>query len=170
MILNIIIVAWLVLAALYGYHRGLVAVILNLIGNILVLVIAGLYAQDLASWFNRSAQVTSTSGVMVAFFIILIGGRILLSMIIRWTRLLTYLPVIRQVNGLAGGTLALVMHYGIVLIVLSVLMIAPSSALLEQYSSSSVAQFVLKTSPLKNAMADWLQNPDSDQIQGSTDL
>lgn len=167
MILSGIIIVWLLLAAVGGYHRGVVAVILSLIGNILAIAVALGGASGLASWFqnlNQSAgvQAPSMTAVIIAFFVILIVARLLVRVVISWTRILTHLPVVRQINGLAGMVLSGGMHYLIISLVLGVLLIAPGANLLDQYAESPVAQFVTKNSPFHDELGNWLQTPSDD--------
>lgn|GEM_PF-3001591 len=167
MILSGIIILWLLLVAVGGYHRGVVAVILSLIGNILAIAVALGGASGLASWFSNLNQTTGTqapsiTAVIIAFFAILIVARLLVRLVISWTRVLTHLPVVRQINGLAGMVLAVGMHYLIVSLVLGVLLIAPGATLLDQYAESPVAQFVTKNSPFHDTLDTWFQTPSQD--------
>nr|SFZ88707.1 Colicin V production protein [Loigolactobacillus rennini] len=150
MLINIIIIAILLWAIYRGLKRGLIAELLYTIGYVAVFIFARLVAPEVSAWLAGWSSSAATSlGVTytIAFLLLLMVGWLVIRLLVRWSRLITWLPVIKQANGLAGAVVAFVINYFGVFIVLSVLNFIPNVTLQSQLQQSSVAQSVVTKTP-----------------------
>lgn len=151
MLINIIIIAILLWAIYRGLKRGLIAELLYTIGYVAVFIFARLVAPEVSAWLAGWSSSAATSlGVTytIAFLLLLMVGWLVIRLLVRWSRLITWLPVIKQANGLAGAVVAFVINYFGVFIVLSVLNFIPNVTLQSQLQQSSVAQSVVTKTPV----------------------
>ncbi|KRN81757.1 hypothetical protein IV87_GL000966 [Pediococcus ethanolidurans] len=79
--------------------------------------------------------------------ILMVIGWLIVRLIAHWSRLITWIPVIKQVNGLAGGIVSIVIAYFVIFILLIVSQFLPNDAYQAQLSDSQVAQFIIKKTP-----------------------
>lgn len=151
MLINIIIIAILLWAIYRGLKRGLIAELLYTIGYVAVFIFARLAAPEVSAWLaGWSSSAATNLGVTytIAFLLLLMVGWLVIRLLVRWSRLITWLPVIKQANGLAGAVVAFVINYFGVFIVLSVLNFIPNVTLQSQLQQSSVAQSVVTKTPV----------------------
>nr|WP_252894763.1 CvpA family protein [Liquorilactobacillus satsumensis] len=126
MLISIIIVVLLVAAYFNGARRGLVLTLLDLIGLVVLFILAANYSacrewlQRLVALFEgNGASWQATKGVTLsgsstfyyglAYWLIIIIGGLLIRRLIRSLNLVTRIPVIKQLNSLAGGSFGLVL-------------------------------------------------------------
>ncbi|GAB5054124.1 CvpA family protein [Pediococcus parvulus] len=153
MLLSIIILAILLWKFISGLHKGFVVELLYTIGYFAVFIFAKVLctpvAQFLSTTFSSDQSSTSSTAMMssVSFFILMAIGWLLVRLIARWSRLITWIPVIKQVNGLAGGLISLVIAYFVIFILLIVSQFLPNDTYQAQLSDSQVAQFIIKKTP-----------------------
>ena len=153
MLLSIIIIAILLWKFTSGLHKGFVIELLYTVGYFVVFIFAKVLCTPLASFlstsFNSNQSSTSNTAVMssVSFMILMAIGWLLIRLIARWSRMITWIPVIKQVNGLAGGIVSIVIAYFVIFILLSVSQFFPNDAYQAQLSDSPVAQFIIKRTP-----------------------
>jgi len=86
--------------------------------------------------------------------------------------LITWLPVIKQVNSVAGAVVAFVLNYIGLFIVLTVLNFIPNTAIQHQISQSSVAQVIIDKTPVLTSqlLQKYLfNNEDTDNTDSTTD-
>ncbi|VDG20385.1 CvpA family protein [Lactiplantibacillus mudanjiangensis] len=156
MIFTIVILLLLVGAIFRGFHRGFVIEILHLIGTIGVLIFARLLYQPLGTTLASlltSLNLVKQSAVstlvinLVAFFILTSLGWAVIRMLARVSRAITWLPVIKQVNSLAGGAVSFVISYLVIFVVLSLANLVQTDFIQTQMSNSPVATFIVKQTP-----------------------
>ncbi|GEL15255.1 CvpA family protein [Pediococcus cellicola] len=153
MLLSIVIIAILLWKFISGLHKGLVIELLYTIGYFAVFIFAKIFckpvAEIFATTFNSEQSSASSLAVMssVAFMFLMIIGWLLVRLIAHWSRLITWIPVIKQVNGLAGGIVSIVIAYFVIFIFLIVSQFLPSDTYQAQLSDSQVAQFIIKKTP-----------------------
>ncbi|AMV60554.1 putative colicin V production protein [Pediococcus damnosus] len=153
MLLSIIIIAILLWKFTSGLHKGFVVELLYTIGYFAVFIFAkvlcGPVASLLSTSFSNNQSSAGNTAVMssVSFIILMAIGWLLVRLIARWSRLITWIPVIKQVNGLAGGIVSIIIAYFVIFILLSVSQFLPNDAYQAQLSDSPVAQFIVKKTP-----------------------
>lgn len=156
-----------------GYRRGLVLQVLTTVGYLLVWLVARLGAQPLASGLgqfvgdlslNHSASVVTASQSSsfflngIAFSAILTVGYFVVRRVSYALNKVTWLPVIHQVNSLAGGLINLVIRYIIIFLLLNLLILLPIKGFQQSYQASPVAQWIVKQTPVlsKNLVNWWV--------------
>ncbi|MFC6180960.1 CvpA family protein [Lactiplantibacillus daowaiensis] len=156
MIFTIVILILLVSALFRGFHRGFVIEILHLVGTVAVLIFARLLYQPLGSTITSlltSLKLINQSTVstlvvnLVAFFILTSLGWAVVRMLGRISRTITWLPVIKQVNSVAGGAVSFVLSYLVIFVVLSLANLVQTDFIQTQMSQSPVATFIVKQTP-----------------------
>lgn len=153
MFLSIVIIAILLWKFTSGFHKGFVIELLYTIGYFAVFLFAKIFckpvAEFLSATFNSGQSTTSSLAVMssISFMILMIVGWLIVRLIAHWSRLITWIPVIKQVNGLAGGIVSIVIAYFVIFILLIVSQFLPNDAYQAQLSDSQVAQFIIKKTP-----------------------
>jgi len=139
-----------------GFHRGLVIEILHLVGTIAVLIFARLVYQPFGSMLStllsqlKLIDVSTGSTLvinLVAFFILTSLGWAVVRMLARLSRSITWLPVIKQVNSVAGGAVSFIIAYLVIFVVLSLANLVNTDFIQTQMSSSPVATFIVNKTP-----------------------
>lgn len=124
MIFTIVILILLASAIFRGFHRGFVIEMLHLIGTVVVLLFARLLYQPLGTMISNlltnlhliEASVAATLIInLVAFFVLISLGWSVIRLLGRVSRSITWLPVIKQVNSVAGGIVSFVVTYLVIL-------------------------------------------------------
>jgi len=156
MIFTIVILLLLGRALLRGFHRGFVIEVLHLIGTIGVLVFARLLYQPLGTALTEllinlklvTASATSSLIInLVAFFLLSSFGWTVVRVVARVSRSVTWLPVIKQVNSLAGGAVAFALTYLVLFVVLSLANLVQTDFIQTQMAQSPVATFMVERTP-----------------------
>ncbi|MCD2255506.1 CvpA family protein [Lactobacillus sp. CC-MHH1034] len=154
MILSIFLILLLIGAFFHGYHRGFIKQLIYTLGGLLVFLIAYRYntdfSQGIANFFqifNPNFIVTYVTHI-ISFYFILAVGNFLIIWLARASKAITWLPVVHQTNGLAGGLLALVLGYFGLFIVLWTLTLLPLTTMHQVLQQSSVAQWIVHQTPL----------------------
>ncbi|WP_318764889.1 CvpA family protein [Lactiplantibacillus carotarum] len=156
MIFTIVIIFLLGTAIFRGFHRGFVIEMLHLIGTIGVLIFARLLYQPLGTTINgllTSLHLINTSTVstliinLIAFFILTSLGWAVIRMLARISRSVTWLPVIKQVNSLAGGVVSFVISYLVIFVCLSLANLFNTEFIQTQMDNSPLATFIVKKTP-----------------------
>lgn len=167
MLISIIIVVLLVAAYFNGARRGgLVLTLLDLIGLVVLFILAANYSALVGEWLQRlvalfegnGASWQATKGVTLsgsstfyyglAYWLIIIIGGLLIRRLIRSLNLVTRIPVIKQLNSLAGGVLGLFLVYLLIFAGLLVLQAWPSAAIRTNVQDSQLAQVILNKTPV----------------------
>lgn len=164
MILSIIIVILLIIALHRGYQRGLVKELLYTIGTLFVFLLGLFYDAKLGDVLLRLTKQGDPSDPFahfiaqtIAFWLIMFVGHLIIRWLGRLSHAVTWLPVIKQANGLAGAILAALMMYLGIFLALSILNVIEPTWFTSQYISSSVAQFIVDKTPIvSQQLIDWL--------------
>ncbi|WP_125604723.1 CvpA family protein [Lapidilactobacillus bayanensis] len=176
MILSIVIALLLLWAFIRGYRRGLVKEILFTVGTFFVFLLGLYYDSNLGDWLlTISKQGDPTDpfahfvAQTIAFAIIVLAGRIVISWIARLSQAITWLPVIKQANGLGGALIAIVVAYLVIFLTIAILNVIQPSWFVEQYNNSVVAQFMIERTPIVGQkVIDWLFNTQTQTFAFST--
>jgi len=156
-----------------GYRRGLVLQVLTTVGYLIVWLIARVGARPLATGLgqfvgslslNSSASAVTASQSSsfflngIAFSAILTVGYFVVRRVSYVLNKVTWLPVIHQVNSLAGGLINLVIRYVIIFLILNLLILLPNTSFQQSYHASPVAQWIVKQTPVlsKQVLQWWL--------------
>lgn len=166
MILSIVIAILLLMAFIRGYRRGLVKEILFTVGTFFIFLLGLYYDSPLGDWLlTTSKQGDPTDpfahfvAQTIAFTLIVVIGRIILGWIARLSQAITWLPVIKQANGLGGALIAIILTYLIIFLAIAILNVIEPSWFVEQYNNSVVAQFMIEKTPLVGQnVINWLFN------------
>ncbi|GEN48445.1 CvpA family protein [Ligilactobacillus pobuzihii] len=169
MLVSLIILLILVLGFRYGYKRGLIQTLISVVGYVVVfllsLYLSGPFGDFLTKYMPALDQSASNAGTVtmifyrvLAFWIIAIFGGIILRVVTQTFTSITKLPVISQVNRLAGGLAWLIIFYIIVFFALLLLTTSPTSQVQDSLTSSPVAEFIIKETPVfsKDIWENWL--------------
>ncbi|MGO1970500.1 MAG: CvpA family protein [Levilactobacillus brevis] len=163
MVLSLLILAILVLGFRRSYRRGLVLQLIKTVGYLIVWVIARFGAKRLAAGIGQfigkvslnssvSAVTASQSSSFflngLAFSAILTVGYFIVRRVAYGINKVTWLPVIHQVNSLAGGLINLVIRYVVIFLTLNLLILLPSTSFQTSYQQSPVAQWIVKKTPV----------------------
>ena len=145
MLLSLIIILILIMAIARGWRRGLILELLYSLGYIVVFIFAKVFTNDFAAFLTTtfggwtSNQVTNLTVMhSVAFILLMSIGWIIIRLVGRLSQMVTWLPVIHQVNSLAGAVVGLVITYGISFVILSISQFIPNDFYQEQLDRKSV--------------------------------
>jgi len=156
MIFTIVILLLLLTALLGGFHRGFVIEVLHLVGTVAVLIFARVCYQSLGTTLRNllgslnliDVSTASTLVInLVSFFILTTIGWAVIRLLGRLSRKITWLPVIKQVNSVAGGAVSFIISYLVIFVVLSLANLIPTNFIQTQMSSSPVASFIVEKTP-----------------------
>ncbi|TGA99627.1 CvpA family protein [Sporolactobacillus shoreae] len=168
--LNIIILVLLASGFFMGFKRGLVLQLVHLAGFVIAYIVAFMYYKQLTPtiklWvpFPTSAAQSGTFSFLghldlqsayyqaIAFLILFIATKIVLTIIGHMLDFLAELPLIRSVNHLAGGLFGFVEFYLVVFILLYVGALTPISGLQSSIDGSSLAQSIIGSTPVFSKM------------------
>ncbi|KRN06067.1 hypothetical protein FD15_GL001253 [Liquorilactobacillus sucicola DSM 21376 = JCM 15457] len=151
---------------------------MNFVGIIALFIIANIYADTVSFWIEKTvafftgktswsaAQGAAFTGSTLfyhglAYWLIIIVGGIIFSSVARKLNLITRLPVISQLNAIAGGILSLVISYLLIFATLLILAGWPAENVNRSVKQSSLAMFILKETPVisQNLYQNYLQQP-----------
>ncbi|KRL03060.1 hypothetical protein FC81_GL000327 [Liquorilactobacillus capillatus DSM 19910] len=147
---------------------------MNLIGIIVLFVVANKYADTVSLWVEKgigfftrgntdTAVFTSSTFFYhgIAYWLIIIIGGVILGTFVRKLNLITRLPVISQLNAIAGGILSLVIAYLLVFASLLILVGWPTENVRHSVKQSPLAMFILRETPVisENLYQNYLQQP-----------
>ncbi|KRM87080.1 CvpA family protein [Lacticaseibacillus thailandensis] len=168
MVLSIIIIIWLLLACVSGWRQGLAITIISMIGNVILWVFAIANYQRVAMALGGADVGFGTKAL--AFIVIIVAGRFLIHLLAKWSRHITWIPVIKQANSLGGAIVAVIFHYIAIFIVLSLLLLVQNTWVTSQYAESGAAQFIVTNSPLLNSnqFQNWLGTSDNQTNTSNT--
>ncbi|WP_137597519.1 CvpA family protein [Paucilactobacillus kaifaensis] len=174
MILTIGIIIVLIISFSIGHHRGLVRMILGLVGYLVALVVAKTGASflgiQLASLFpilktstqNAGSALNDSNGNQffyngVAFIIIFIVVLFICRWLTRRFSLVTKLPVIHQLNAILGGLINFVIVYMSIFFLLTIFQVWPSEWWQNQINTSGLASWIINNTPvLSQQVVYWL--------------
>lgn len=155
MILTLLVILLLFAAWRRGWRRGLVKEILFTLGNAAIFLIALYYdsplGNQLLTWSRQgdpSDPMAAFVAQSLAFTLILFVGHWLIRALAQASQIITWLPVIKQTNQLAGALIALVLTYLMIYLGLTLLNMIQPTWFITQYQHSQLAQFILTKTPL----------------------
>ncbi|MFC4321018.1 CvpA family protein [Litchfieldia salsa] len=164
--LNILLLIILVMGFLIGLKRGFILQIVHLAGFIVAFIVAYLYSGDLAPKLTLWIPYPELSGVQpleflmentdlesayyhsIAFAILFFITKILMQIFGSMLDFLAQLPILKQVNGWAGGVLGFVEVYLILFILLYIGALMPVEAVQASISESSMAKAIVQHTPI----------------------
>lgn len=166
--LSLLILFILLIAFFSGARRGFALQTLYTIGYIISFLAAQHFYKLLASHLKLYIPypaVTETSKMIffdqafsfqldeafyagVAFILILIVGWLVTRFIGIFAHGLTYIPVLRQVDWLAGGVLSASIAYVMIFLILSLLVLLPVDSIQAQFSGNSSSRMIVEKTPL----------------------
>lgn len=177
MILNAIILILIISSFFKGFYSGFIRQAIILIGYVLAVVVASMYYDKLAPHLNfiphpnfDSASETAVTSQLfdalqnadvyynvLAFVIIFIVAIIIVGMIASFSRGVTKIPVLRQLNGLLGAILGAISSYITIFVLLYFAALFPVSWLMEAINDSSIAEWMMQNTPiLSGQFIDWV--------------
>ncbi|WP_430536149.1 CvpA family protein [Listeria rocourtiae] len=174
MVLNVIILILLIGGFFNGYRNGVLRQLIITIGYLLSFFVAYKYYEALAPHitfipypeldksndFYALLETLHTENAYynsIAFLMIFLVATIVVHMIASLFKGVTNVPVLRQVNGLIGAALGVLQTYLIVFLILYVGAIFPAEWAQNAISGSSVAEWILKNTPLlSDAFYKWM--------------
>ncbi|MBF8808420.1 MAG: CvpA family protein [Enterococcus lacertideformus] len=166
--LNLLILFILLIAFFSGARRGFSMQIVYTVGYILSFIAAQYFYKNLASHLELYIPypaVTANSKMVffdqlfsfrldeafyagVAFLLILFVGSLITRFIGIFVHTLTYIPILQQVDWLAGGVLSVIVAYVTIFLLLSLLTFVPVDIIQKQFSGNSLARFIVEKTPL----------------------
>lgn len=153
MILSLIIIILMLLALRWGWRRGLLETVVYGGGMLVVTVVAALLSGQVSTMLLQlSPSTTQVSGWicrMLAFWLLVAGGGILLRGLLGGIHWVVGLPVIAQVNAALGALLAVFVMNCLVLVALVGLTSVPNTAIKASVTHSFAAQVILNNSPVQ---------------------
>jgi len=174
MILSIGILVLLVFNFIVGRRRGLLYMILRLVSFVVAIIAAKFMTQlvgdNLTSLFPVFDATTNSTGSAlnssngdsffyngIAFFITFLIVMKLVKWLIMRLNLLSKIPVIHQINALAGGLINLGLTYVVIFLILTVFQVLPNTWWQDQLALSGVAQWIINDTPvLSQQVVYWL--------------
>ncbi|MGG5359038.1 MULTISPECIES: CvpA family protein [unclassified Enterococcus] len=106
----------------------------------------------------RSLSLDQAFYAGVAFLAIFAAGWLITRFIGVFLHGLTYVPVLRQADWIAGGILSMVVAYAVIFMLLSLLMMVPLDSIQNLFKSNGLPRFIVENTPvLSNKIYDlWI--------------
>ncbi|EGO8385069.1 CvpA family protein [Enterococcus faecalis] len=177
--LTILILLLLAFGFYTGAKRGLILQVLYSVGYLISYFVARTYYKEVASHLELYIpypSVTPTSKLVffnqeisldlnkafysaVAFLLLLFAGWLVVRFLAIFLHGLTFIPVLKQVNGLLGGVLSVLVLYVGLFLVLATASMIPSDIVQNQFRSSGLARGIVKNTPIltKQAYELWVE-------------
>lgn len=153
--ITLIIVLLLILAFRFGLKRGLLMTLLSVAGYVIVFLLAIFLAKPmgtaLATMMPALWKNSFFSGMfynVLSFWIIAIVGSIIYRFLARTVNGITKLPLISQINALAGAVLGTILMYVVIFFALLLMAAWPSQNVRSTVQQSTVAEWILKKTPV----------------------
>lgn len=174
--LDLILIVLLVLGILVGLKRGLILQVVHLAGFVLAYIVAYHFSADLApnlKWIpypnlgEGSGMVSFFSGIhaedayyrAIAFLILFFGTKILANMLGSMLNLAASIPVLKQINKLAGGIFGFAEVYLVLFILLFAAGLLPMNNVQSALKDSSLTGTIVNHTPVLSDKVKelWLQ-------------
>ncbi|WP_165003736.1 MULTISPECIES: CvpA family protein [unclassified Enterococcus] len=166
--LSLLILFILLIAFFSGARRGFALQVVYTIGYFLSFLAAQYFYKPLASHLELYIPypaVTPNSKLVffdqafsfrldeafyagTAFLIILVIGWLLTRFVGIFVHGLTYLPILKQADWIAGGLLSLIVAYVTLFLILRLLSFVPIEGIQNQFSGNSLARFMVENTPI----------------------
>jgi uncharacterized membrane protein required for colicin V production len=163
--LDFIILALLMVGFLIGIKRGFIMQAVRLLSSILAFIVAYIYAgklgpkldlwipfpaigdQGFLTEFVRDTTVETAYYHLIAFFIIFMGTKIVLFVVGSMLDFLARIPILKQVNSIAGGALGLVEAYLLIFVLLVIGSKLPVESIQHSMQSSYLSKIIVEKTP-----------------------
>jgi membrane protein required for colicin V production len=143
--LDIVLLVILGLATLWGLRRGLIGVVIPLVGLVVGIVLAGVFYASIAEGiFNSEAAIAKVAG----FLIVLIAVMVAASLVSKVLTGMVSLVMLGWANRLAGGALGLVLSGVLLGAVLALVASFPLGGLDSVVGNSALAALLVERFPL----------------------
>ncbi|MED4016260.1 CvpA family protein [Sutcliffiella cohnii] len=164
--LDIIIIFLFILGLIVGVRRGFIMQVVHLSGFIGAFFVAFIFYEKLAPnlklWVPMPSFGDPASAVLlfeatnldvayyraIAFALLFFGSRIAFQIIGSMLDFLAHLPILKTVNGWAGGILGFVEVYLLVFVLLYIGALVPLDAVQASISDSSMAKSIVEHTPV----------------------
>lgn len=174
MSLTIGIIIVLIISFSIGHRRGLIRMILGLVGYLVALVVAktgsSLVGARLAALFpilqtstqNAGSTLNESNGNQffyngIAFIVIFVVVIFICHWLTRRFNLITKLPVVHQLNAVLGGLVNLGLCYITIFFLLTIFQVWPSDWWQNQITTSGLAAWIINNTPvLSQQVVYWL--------------
>lgn len=151
---------------LVGLKRGFILQIVHLTGFIVAFIVAYMYVDDLAPKLTLWIPYPELSGVppleflmeitdmeaayyrAIAFAILFFATKIIMQIFGSMLDFLAQLPLLKQINGWAGGVLGFVEVYLVIFVLLYIGALMPIEAVQTSISDSSMAKAIVQHTPI----------------------
>lgn len=163
---DLILLFILLMGFLVGLRRGLILQIVHLIGFIAAYIVAYLYYDDLApklklwipypslggdgaiSLIIKNANVEEVFYRAVSFIILFIAVKIVMHIIGSMLDFLAQFPILKQINGWAGGIFGFIEVYLIIFLLVYILALVPIDKVQSTIENSFVANIMVHHTPI----------------------
>ncbi len=164
--LNLILFIILLMGFIIGLRRGFILQIVHLTGFVVAFIVAYLYVGDLApklklwipypsvgesqplAFLVENTDLESAYYRAIAFAMLFFATKIIMQIIGSMLDFLAHLPILKQVNGWAGGVLGFVEVYLIVFILLYIGVLFPIETVQSSINDSTFAKAILQHTPV----------------------
>lgn len=164
--LDLILLFILLAGFLIGLRRGLILQIVHLTGFIAAYIVAYLYYDDLAprmklwipypnfggdgaiSLIIKNANVEEVFYRAVSFIILFIAVKIVMQIIGSMLDFLAHFPILKQINGWAGGFFGFIEVYLIIFLLLYIAALVPIETIQSTIGHSIVANMIVNHTPI----------------------
>lgn len=152
--LSFLIIVFLISAFGRGWHLGFTRQLILTIGGLIVFFIAWRYNADLSRVIGqmlttfKPTYTTSHLTNILSFYILILIGNLMIFALAKASKAVTWLPVIKQTNALAGALLSTLLAYFVIFILLWTFSILPFQNLNTLVAQSQVAQWITQQTPL----------------------
>ncbi|MFB7139799.1 CvpA family protein [Gottfriedia sp. NPDC056225] len=155
--IDLIILIIFVLGILTGWRRGFVSSLVRLLGFLLSLYLAYHYYEQTATSLKKlfpmhinGSQVVNVQGFayeIIAFALLFIGTRLVITFIGSLVNGIFQLPVLKQMNAFLGGILGFIEVYLFSILALFIALIVPIDTVHDLLHKSNIAYFMVQHTP-----------------------
>ncbi|MBE4908209.1 CvpA family protein [Bacillus luteolus] len=164
--LDLILIIILLMGFLIGLKRGFILQIVHLTGFIVAFIVAYVYSGDLApaiklwvpyvtlgdnetiTFLFESTNLEAAYYRAIAFAMLFFGTKVILQIVGSMLDFLAHLPILKQINGWAGGMLGFIEIYLLVFIVLYIGALMPIETVQGYIQESFMAKTIVQNTPI----------------------
>ncbi|WP_178198039.1 CvpA family protein [Ligilactobacillus sp. Marseille-Q7487] len=164
MIVSLIIILIWLLAFRHGFKKGLINTLLSFTGYIVIFACALLFAMPLGDWLleltNGLNQSLTSQWLyrLLAFWLLVFLGALLFRILKRFANKIFRLPLLAQLNALAGGILGFLIAYVVVFLGLLLLKDWPAITIQQSLNNVALVEWILNQTPIfSNELIQWWQ-------------
>lgn len=155
--IDLIILIFFIIGIFSGWQRGFINSLIRIVGFFLSFYLAYHYYQQTASVIKKIIPINFNDPThgnaehfvyqIIAFAILFIGTRIVISVLGSMINGIFQLPVLKQINAFAGGVLGFVEIYLVLLLALFIALIVPVDQVSHYVHQSKIAYFMVQNTP-----------------------